>query len=137
MDESMSMYLIQRIWVNSYIWYLILNFKAGPCNIWFKNDHVLAHKNLSLRDIILTKQQIITFYLWKEKIITFKRVVWRRRKLILIELNLRELILIKSELDVNWFMFGSTPLKMILMSCCFGIVWTKIDFESTMTKLSF
>jgi len=29
---------------------------------------------------------------------------------------LKELILIKSELDVNWFMFGYTHLRVILMS---------------------
>jgi len=42
-------------------------------------------------------------------------LVWRWAELILIELNLTELILVKSELDVNWFMFGYTHLKVILM----------------------
>jgi len=45
-------------------------------------------------------------------------LVWRRWKLILIELSLRELILIKSELNVNWFVFGYTFLKVILLSWC-------------------
>jgi len=43
-------------------------------------------------------------------------LVWRRTKLILIELSLRELILIKSELDVNCFMFGYINVKVILTS---------------------
>jgi len=45
-------------------------------------------------------------------------LVWQWWELILIELSLRELILVKSESDVNWFMFGCTHLKVIFMGWC-------------------
>jgi hypothetical protein len=48
---------------------------------------------------------------------------------------LTELILIKSELNVNWFMFGYINQKWFLSICVVWIVWTKIDFECVITKM--
>jgi len=43
-------------------------------------------------------------------------------------LILTKLILVKSELNVNWFMFGCTDINVILInSCCLdGMIWIKI-----------
>jgi hypothetical protein len=63
--------------------------------------------------------------------------VAKKEEVILIELNLRKLILIKSELNMNWFMLGYVNLKQFWIFDVVWKIWVKITFKYIITQLGF